>query len=99
MRSDHAQRGIQREEIAAAGIEVGVLFLLFIVAFTGRSVFGESVKLLLSILSVTAGVAGALAGLVVLRRGITIPASRVGRLLLGAFMTFIGLYTVVHILS
>lgn len=99
IRSERARHGIQREELAAAGIEVAVLFLLFIIAFTGRSAFGEGIRLVLSVLSVTAGALGAVAGLLVIGRSVVIRASRVGRFLLGAFMTFIGLYTVVHVLS
>jgi len=71
---------------------------IFIIAFTGRSAFGDGVRQLLIVLSVIAGSLGAVAGMWVLLRAIQFQASRVPRLALGSFMTFIGIYTVVHVL-
>lgn len=90
--------GIQRSEIVAALAEVTAIFTIFIVAFTGRDAFGDGVKQFLTVLSLLAGALGALAGGWVLLRGIQIQTGRVGRLALGGFMAFIGIYTFVHVL-
>ncbi len=96
--SERGDTGLQRNELIAAAIEVGAIFTIFIIAFTGRSVFGDGVRQLLIVLSVIAGVLGTVAGLWVLLRAIQFQSSRVPRLMLGGFMTFIGVYTVVHVL-
>lgn len=90
--------GIQRKELVAAAVEVATIFTIFIIAFTGRSVWSDGVRQVLIVLSVIAGMLGALAGLWVLMRAIQLQASRVPRIALGSFMTFIGVYTVVHVL-
>lgn len=96
--SKAAQPGLQRSEILAAVAEVAALFLIFIVAFTGRDAFSDGVKQFLTALSVLAGAIGALAGLVVLLRGIRFQAGRIPRLALGGVMAFIGIYTIFHVL-
>lgn len=90
--------GLQRNELIAAAVEVGAIFTIFIIAFTGRSAFGDGVRQLLIVLSVIAGVSGAGAGLWVLLRAIQFQAARIPRLALGSFMAFIGVYTVIHVL-
>lgn len=97
-RSERENTGLQRNELVAAAIEVGAIFTIFIIAFTGRSAFGDGARQLLIVLSVIAGSLGAVAGLWVLLRAVQFPASRIPRLALGSFMTFIGIYTVVHVL-
>lgn len=96
--SGRENTGLQRNELVAAAIEVGAIFTIFIIAFTGRSAFGDGVRQLLIVLSVIAGALGAVAGLWVLMRAIQFQAARVSRLALGSFMTFVGIYTVVHVL-
>jgi hypothetical protein len=91
--------GIPRQEAGWAVAETAALLLIFVVAFGGRDEFGDGVKTLLIVLSVIAGGLGALAGLVVVRRGYASPTGRVARVALGSFMVFIGLYSVVHVLS
>lgn len=90
--------GLQRKEIVAAVAEVSSIFLIFIVAFTGRNAYGDNVRQLLVALSLTAGALGTLAGLWVLLRGVQIQSSRVARFALGGFMAAIGIYTIVHVL-
>lgn len=97
-RSERENTGLQRSELVAAAIEVAAIFTIFIIAFTGRSAFGDGVRQLLIVLSVIAGTLGAVAGLWVLLRAVQFQASRILRLALGSFMTFIGVYTVVHVL-
>ena len=97
-RSERKNTGLQRNELVAAAVEVGAIFTIFIIAFTGRSAFGDGVRQLLIVLSVMAGALGVVAGLWVLLRAIQFQASRVPRLALASFMTFIGIYTVIHVL-
>ncbi|CAN5193460.1 hypothetical protein BH23CHL1_BH23CHL1_10540 [soil metagenome] len=97
-RLERKNAGLQRHELITAAVEVGAIFTIFIIAFTGRSAFGDGVRQLLIVLSVIAGSLGAVAGMWVLLRAIQFQTSRVPRLALGSFMTFIGIYTVVHVL-
>lgn len=90
--------GLRRSEVLAAVAEVAALVGIFLIAFTGRSVFGDGVKQFLTVLSVVAGAVGALAGLFVLLRAVQYQTSRIPRLMLGSFMAFIGIYTIVHVL-
>lgn len=90
---------LERWEWQAAIAEILALVIIFLIAFTGRSAFGDGVKTALTALSVAAGLAGAIAGLVIALRGLRSPAARLQRLALGIFMTFIGAYTIVHVLS
>lgn len=92
------QSGIQRSEIMAAVVEVLAIFTIFIIAFTGRSVLGDGVKQFLTVLSVVAGALGAVAGIIIMLRGVVQEISRIPRLALGAFMAAIGIYTVIHVL-
>ncbi len=91
--------GLQRQEVLAAVAETLGLFLIFIVSFTGRDAFGDSVKAVLIALSVIVGSAGAAAGGLIVARGLAGPAGRFVRLALGGLMIFMGLYSVVHVLS
>ena len=91
--------GVNRREALAAVAEVAALVLVFIVAFTGRDTFSDGVKSFLTILSVAIGVAGAAAGVIVIRRGLLSAAGRLGRVALGGFMVFLGVYTMIHVLS
>jgi hypothetical protein len=95
--SDAAGDGIQRHEAGAGIAELAGLFLIFIVAFSGRDRFGDNVKTLLTILTYIVGGLGVGAGLAVLRRGFTTPRSRVARIVLGAVMVFAGAYSIVHV--
>lgn len=92
------QSGVQRSEIVAAVVEVLAIFTIFIIAFTGRSTFGEGVKQFLTVLSVVAGALGSVAGIIIILRGLAHEVSRTPRLALGGFMAAIGIYTVVHVL-
>jgi hypothetical protein len=93
------EQGLTRDEVLAGVAEVAGLFVIFIVAFTGREHFSDAIKLVLIVLSVAVGLAGAAAGALIVRRGLSIHAGRVGRLVLGGVMVFAGLYTIVHVLS
>ena len=93
------QRGGLRQEALWALAETAALFLIFIVAFTGRDAFGEGVKTLLTILSVATGSIGALGGLVVARRALAERSGRIGRVGIAGWMVFTGVYTVIHVLS
>ena len=93
------QRGGLRQEALWALAETAALFLIFIVAFTGRDAFGEGVKTLLTILSVATGSIGALGGLVVARRALAERSGRIGRFGIAGWMVFTGVYTVIHVLS
>lgn len=95
----HRSRGGIRQDALWALAETATLFLIFIVAFTGRDAFGDAVKSLLTILSIAAGSIGALAGVVVGRRALADPAGRIGRLAIAVWMVFAGGYTVIHVLS
>jgi hypothetical protein len=100
--ADHQRQSgnrLERWEWQAAIAEVLALVVIFLIAFTGRSAFGDGVKTALTVLSVIAGAAGALAGLAIALRGLRLPAARIQRLALGTFMAFIGAYTIVHVLS
>lgn len=92
-------RGGLRQDALWALAETATLFLIFIVAFTGRDAFGDGIKMLLTILSIAAGSAGAVGGLVVARRALADPAGRIGRLAIAGWMAFAGVYTVIHVLS
>lgn len=91
--------GLQRQEVLAAVAETLGLFLIFIVAFTGRDAFGDAIKTLLIVLSVVVGSAGAAAGGVVVARGLAGQAGRFARLALGGLMIVMGVYSVIHVLS
>lgn len=90
---------LTREEWLLAGGEVAALLLLFVVAFSGRDSYGESVKNLLTALSALAGGLGAVAGVSIAWRGLASGVGRWQRLALGCAMAFLGGYTVVHVLS
>jgi hypothetical protein len=94
-----AAGGVTRGEKQAALAEVLALLATFLVAFIGRPHFGETVKHLLIAISVLIGGVGAAAGLLTLRRGLLSPAGRAGRIALGGFMAFIGVYTIFHVLT
>ncbi len=94
-----SETGITKRELTVAGVEVLAIFTIFIIAFTGRSTFGEGVKTALTVLSVIVGLAGAVAGVLTIWRGVQFQPSRLTRIVLGGLMTFIGTYTVVHVLS
>jgi hypothetical protein len=95
----HRARGGWRQDALWALAETAALFLIFIVAFTGRDSIGDSVKLLLTILSIAAGSIGALAGVIVGRRALAASSGRIGRLAIAGWMVFAGVYTVIHVLS
>jgi hypothetical protein len=97
-RSHRAEAGIQRNELVWAAAEVAAIFTIFVIAFTGRSAFGDGVRQILIALSLIAGTLGTVAGLIVVARGLQYQVSRVPRLMLGAFMAAIGIYTIVHVL-
>jgi len=91
-------RGLQRNEIMAAVAEVTAIFAIFIIAFTGRDLYGDNVRLLLIGLSLLAGALGALAGLWIMLRGLQVQTSRIPRLALGGAMAAMGIYTIIHVL-
>ncbi|HEX5166139.1 MAG TPA: hypothetical protein VFV93_12135 [Thermomicrobiales bacterium] len=91
--------GTLRQDALLALAETAGLFLIFIVAFTGRDAFGDIVKLLLTILSIAVGGLGATGGLLVARRALAEPAGRVARLAIAGWMAFAGIYTIIHVLS
>jgi hypothetical protein len=95
----HRPRGGLRQDALWALAETAALFLIFIVAFTGRDAFGDGIKTLLTILSIAAGSVGTFGGLVVGRRALAEPAGRFGRLAIAGWMMFAGVYTVIHVLS
>jgi len=88
-----------RQDALLALAQTAALFLIFIVAFTGRDAFGDSVKTLLTILSVAVGALGAIGGALIARRGLQDAAGRFGRLAIAGWMMFSGVYTIVHVLS
>jgi hypothetical protein len=92
-------RGGLRQDALWALAETAALFLIFIIAFTGRDALGDGVKTLLTVLSIAAGSIGTLAGLIVAKRAVADPAGRIGRLAIAGWMVFAGAYTVVHVLS
>lgn len=91
--------GVQREEVLAAAAETLGLFLIFIVAFTTRDRTGDFAKTILTALTWIVSALGAGYGALVLWRGVTQPAGRFGRLALGAAMMFMGVYSIVHVMS
>lgn len=93
-----ARPGIRQDALWAL-IETATLFAIFLVAFTGRDVFGDAAKTLLTILSIAAGSIGAFAGVIVARRALAHATGRVGRLAIASWMIFAGVYTVIHVLS
>lgn len=97
--SQDATSRVQRAEVLAAVAETAGLFLIFIVAFTGRDQFGDGIKQLLIALTIVVGGLGVAAGLAIGRRGLSGASGRVSRLALGAYMIFIGAYSIVHVLS
>jgi hypothetical protein len=94
-----AHSGITRQEALAAVAEVAALFVVFIIAFTGRDTFSDGVKSLLTVLSVAIGAAGTVAGAIVIRRAVLSQPGRIGRAVLGGCMVFFGIYTIIHVLS
>ncbi len=92
-------RGGLRQDALWALAETAALFLIFIVAFTGRDALGDGVKSLLTVLSIAAGSLGALAGVVVGRRALVESSSRIPRFAIAGWMVFAGVYTVIHVLS
>jgi hypothetical protein len=90
---------LTRAEKRAAIAEVLALFVTFLVAFTGRSHFSDTIKDVLIAISVLIGGLGAAAGLRIAWRGVSAPEGRLARLGLGGGMVFFGLYTIVHVLS
>ncbi|MGH9176786.1 MAG: hypothetical protein ACRD1H_20625 [Vicinamibacterales bacterium] len=88
-----------RQEVTWAIAETGAIFLIFIVAFTGRDTLGDGAKTVLTILSVMAGVAGTTGALIVARRALAVQPGRLARFGLAGWMAFAGLYTIVHVLS
>jgi hypothetical protein len=89
--------GVQRHEVLAAIAELAGLFLIFIVAFTGREHFGDLVRQLLIALTFVVGGLGVGAGLAILRRAVLISQGRVARLALGGAMVFMGAYSIIHV--
>jgi hypothetical protein len=90
---------VTRQEALAALGETAGLFLIFIVAFTGRERFGDGVKLALVLLTLIVGGIGIAAGAAIGRRGLRAPGGRIARLVLAAYMVFIGAYSIVHVLQ
>lgn len=88
-----------RQDALLALAQTAALFLIFLVAFTGREAFGDGVKTLLTILSVAVGALGAFGGALVARRGMQDAVGRVGRLAIAGWMMFSGVYTIIHVLS
>lgn len=93
------QSGIRREEILAAAAETLGLFLIFVVAISTRNLTGDAAKAILIALTWVVGAAGAGYGAIVLWRGVNQPAGRIARLALGAAMAFMGVYSIVHVMS
>lgn len=91
--------GIRRDEILAATAETLGLFLIFVVAITTRDLTGDAAKAVLIALTWIVGAMGAGYGAIVLRRAMTQSAGRVARLALGAAMIFMGVYSIVHVMS
>lgn len=91
--------GLQRHEVGAAVAEFAGLFLIFIVAFTGRDAFGDNVKTLLTVLTYVVGGLGVGAGVGILWRGVTLPGSRIARFVIGGVMIAAGVYSILHVAS
>jgi hypothetical protein len=90
---------LTRQEVLAAVGETAGLFLIFIVAFTGRGQFGDEVKFALVLLTLVVGGTGIAMGVVIGRRGLRFPIGRVIRLALATYMVFIGAYSIIHVLQ
>lgn len=88
-----------RTEVSWLIAELLALLALFLIAFTGRDSFGDGVKSVLTALSAIVGLLGAAGGLVVIVRGVSRRSTVIWRVPLGILMAFLGLYTVVHVLS
>lgn len=88
-----------RQDALLALAQTAALFLIFIVAFTARDAIGDSVKTLLTILSIVVGGLGAIGGALMARRGLGDSSGRFGRLAIAGWMMFSGVYTIVHVLS
>src|SRR4051794_20600716 len=93
------RRGNLRQEMQAAIAETVGLFLIFIVAITGRDHFGDGVKTFLIVLTIIVGGLGAVGGVLFLRRGAGVAEGRMMRLALSSWMIFAGGYSIVHVLS
>ncbi|MEI2619032.1 MAG: hypothetical protein V9F06_15585 [Thermomicrobiales bacterium] len=91
--------GIRREEILAGAAETLGLFVIFVVAITTRDLTGDAAKAILIALTWVVGTLGAGYGAIVLWRAATHPAGRLARLALGAGMMFMGIYSIVHVMS
>ena len=97
--AETATHGITRPEILAAIGETLGLFCIFLVAFTGRDQFGDTITIVLIALTLIVGGLGVAAGIAIARRGLLTPHARAARLALGAFMVFIGAYSILHVVS
>lgn len=96
--TQHSRGGLRQDALWALA-ETAALFLIFIVAFTGRDALGDGAKSLLTILSIVVGSVGALAGVVIGRRALADRSGRIGRFAIAGWMVFAGTYTVIHVLS
>ena len=92
-------RGGVRQDALLALAETAALFLIFIVAFTGRDALGDSAKLILTILSIAAGALGVAGGVTVTRRALNDSTGRLARFAVAGWMIFAGGYTIIHVLS
>lgn len=97
--ASQASTGAPKQELRWLAAEIVSLFAIFIVAFTGRDAFGDGVKLLLTILSIIAGLAGVGVGLLVAARTWGMRSGRIARFAIAGAMIFFGGYTVIHVLS
>jgi len=91
--------GIQREEILAAVAETLGLFLIFVVAITTRDLTGDWAKAILKALTWIVGLVGAGYGAMTIWRGISHPNGRIARVAVGGAMAFMGIYSIVHVMS
>lgn len=97
--TSHPGGTVTRHEVLPAIGETLGLLAIFIVAITGRDSFGDGVKLALTVLTVLVGGLGIAGGVLLARRSQTISRGRGVRLALAGYMVFIGLYSIVHVLS